>query len=243
MVCIFGSCRVYYGPRKNGPYRPFSFTHSTKVVLQLLKWKDKNERQLKKIYKNELFLLADDIKKLSDFLSIMKNVKDYVDRSKLIIIEICSVKEVFYKDVFLLDNRCSKSIIEKEYMLEFPNTKNNILNELIRIDQNKRQMLKDLNEINSILNNKTILFIPHFTAKINNKTNEYIENRIKIFNILKEFCSNKNNCILFNHLDYVDDDEKFYLNNNGVIDSCHMSWEYRNIITVKLNELINKLNN
>ena len=120
MVCIFGSCRVYYGPRKNGPYRPFSFTHSTKVVLQLLKWKDKNERQLKKIYKNELFLLADDIKKLSDFLSIMKNVKDYVDRSKLIIIEICSVKEVFYKDVFLLDNRCSKSIIEKEYMLEFP---------------------------------------------------------------------------------------------------------------------------
>ena len=82
MVCIFGSCRVFYGPRKNGPYRPFSFTHSTKVVLQLLKWKDKNKDQLTKIYRNELFLLADDIKNIDDFLSIMETVQNYVINQK-----------------------------------------------------------------------------------------------------------------------------------------------------------------
>ena len=67
MVCIFGSCRVFYGPRKNGPYRPFSFTHSSKVVLQLLQWKDKSNEELKALYMNELFLLADDIKNIDDF--------------------------------------------------------------------------------------------------------------------------------------------------------------------------------
>ncbi len=243
MVCIFGSCRVYYGPRNEGPYRPFTFTHSSKVVLQLLKWKDKSEDELKEIYINELFLLSELIKNIDDFLSIMKKVKDYVNKSKVIVIEICSMKEVFYKGLYLLDHRCNKRVIKTEYIPEFPNTDKNLINELIKKEQNREEIINDLNQIVSILYDKKILFLPHYTAKINNKTNQYIENRIEIFKILKDFCYNKNNCILFNHLDYVDDNEDFYLKIDKFLDTCHISWKNRHIITVKLNELINKLNN
>ena len=245
MVCIFGSCRVFYGQKYNGPYRPFSFTHSSKVVLQLLKWKDKPVDELKNIYCNELFLLSDKITTEDDFIEIIGRIKNYVDKSNLIIIEICSMKEVIFKDIYLLHNRVNKSILKRQYYIKYPNEKNKDMFKNVRfIKQNNPEILGDLERIYKILKNKKILFLPHFTAKIDNKTNKYIEERIMSKKILKEFCSNKDNCILFDHLDYVEDNaETFYLHIDGHLDSCHMSWETRDFITLKLHELVNKFKN
>jgi hypothetical protein len=242
MVCIFGSCRVLYGPRNYGPHRPFSFTHSSKVVLQLLKWKDKTIEELKNIYCNELYLLSDDVKSFQDFIDKINNIKNYVNKSNLIIIEICSLKEVLYNDIYLLWHRCNNKVLNNEYYPLFQEDEHKkIFNKLQHITSNKNEIINDLNEIKNILNDKKILFIPHFTAKIN-KEGEYIQERIFLKEILFEFCKNNQNCYLFDHLNFVDDNyETFYLNNNGYIDTCHMSQNCKKIIRRKLNIIVNKL--
>ena len=97
-IIIFGSCRVSF---MNPPY---DFTHCSKEILQIIKFiKSENPNQFfigdNNLVTNRYFSSQE------KFVNIIQNIKNKLGSSKLVVIEISSLKILIYKKMltFQLD--------------------------------------------------------------------------------------------------------------------------------------------
>jgi hypothetical protein len=181
-VCI-GSCRL--NCMKNGyistDFLNINLTHSTKDVLQLLKW------GLRKI------IIPDDITSYifhsglwrGSPLILNETISKLLFNMKVLIIEICSYKsykiDTYYCHTDILN--CSP---------EYPNFKHVPKNiyEKVKIElDDKENLEKDIDEILSLIDNKKLIIVSHILGPNDGET---IPDRKRLINDLIDICHKKN---------------------------------------------------
>lgn len=203
-VFQIGSCRLnYINNNKNTIVnRPIYFTHTTKEILQLLKFI--NGAKQNAIYKKAF---------PHDFEKKINNCIKIFDKSSIILIEISSIKEL---------------VDENKIYYNAVDLGRNYNNHILKVKiQKENELLNDINEIINILfkmNKKIdkIIFQGHFDNNIKNRT--IIDNALR-----KIKKNNKNNKIDFIILKDIFIDEninkicKKRKDNNKIIDMNHFT--------------------
>ena len=238
-----GSCRSCYF-LKIGEY-PNDFCHTTKEILQILKI------NINKCC-DELRLMNRTFSSYNRYINEITRIRDKINNSNIIILEISSIKTVYnsennlYFNINLFNNVLFKVDVSKlknnqKKLAKLYNNSEKIIKNTTIKKQNKNEIINDLNKICEILKEKKIILVPHVNAKVINNTTKKLFNipeRVIICDTLKEFSELYNNIYYFNPMDYLKDDYKsiFTENSNG-----HYSDRSFEILKTKLKNLINKI--
>ena len=186
-LTCFGSCRTLviskYVPQTR-LNELITFTHSTKEVIQLIKFLKKEiniPNEINKYCFRTGIIENRNIELLPNFITLF-------DNTDTVIIEICSSRIYNYEGYYLhhlaIDTRFPES----------NNTPENIKNIVIKTIQSKEELELDLVTLREILHPKQILIISHFNTKHNGIV---FQKREILINNLQELC-NKHNIPFYN---------------------------------------------
>ena len=139
-ILCFGSCRSSEIPSTKYKIYNFTYTHSTKEVIQLLSFLFNNSDEQNKIIKEKYILNDMTIEKFE----IMKDLYDLCD---YILIEISSIKEIKNDNGYYFN----------QWVIRDNNINENININYATIDE----IIKDIEIIKQILKNKKIIFQSH----------------------------------------------------------------------------------
>lgn len=155
-----------------------SYTHSTKEVIQLIKFL-KGELIIPTPYNKLCFRAAISENKYIDYNNIYNKI--FVD-ANIFVIEICSNNKYIHND-FYLHHLC----VDKRFsFLPFiSKTPHEILNNFIIEHQSDEEIENDIFEIKKMLSPKKIIIVSHYNSKI---YGEYINSRNNLINLLDVIC-------------------------------------------------------
>jgi hypothetical protein len=179
-ITLFGTCRINGIKNNNNLNNLINYTHSTKEVLQ----------QIKFLLTEKIFYSPFD--KLCFRTGITTNKPILYDsefnklfsESTVCVIEICSDKKYVYDD-FFLHHLC----VDKRFSSYNRNTPESILDNFKCIKQTYTEIENDIIEIKKLLEPRKIIFVTHYNSKING---EYIESRNNLITFLSETCKKYN---------------------------------------------------
>lgn len=180
MTTIFGTCRIAGIAGNNRLNELLSYTHSTKEVLQLIKY-IKGYIKLESPYDILCFRAG------ICFKTPIKYKEEYLDlfnSTKIFVIEICSRKKYIHKGYYL-HHLC----VDKRFPSGHSMTPNYIHRELEIVEQSDNEILEDILEIKKILSPKPLIIVSHYDSKMND---EYIDNRHKLILLLTDICQKYN---------------------------------------------------
>lgn len=177
---LFGSCRINNILNNNNLNNVLNYTHSTKEVIQLIKF-----------LKGEL-VIPEPYNKLCFRTAITRNIfiyykdnynKLFVDTDTFII-EICSSKKYTHNN-FYLQHLC----VDKRFSGWNEVTPKEILNNFIIEKQSDEEIENDILEIQKMLYPKKIIIVSHYNVK---KDGQYINSRNHLINLLDNICKKYN---------------------------------------------------
>ena len=176
-ITLFGSCRLDNIKNHNNLNKLINFTHTTKEVIQLIKFL-KKEIIFPSPY--NIFCFRTGIVNNIP-IEYSNNYNNLFIKSKICIIEICSNRKYIHNNYYL--HHLSVDVRYPKYNKKTPKS---IINNFIIEKQDKAEIEKDIIEIQKILYPKKIIIVSHYNAKKNGK---YLENRIQLINILNDICN------------------------------------------------------
>jgi UDP-N-acetylglucosamine 4-epimerase len=200
-----GSCRTNFDNYLKNFYINYSYSHTTKEVLQWLDILD-NKLNIENIPYNQL-IIPD--KKSFDCLSYQKLYK----KSNILLIEISSLKIVKYNNTYYNIN----------YYRNFEDEK--IKDKMQITVQNEEDLYKDLLKIEKRIFPKKVIFVGHLNMNFYDLPNFSPDYRIKIDNVLSKI----NNSIILSTL-FKDKDYKDIFDN----DINHLKESSKKIISNKI---------
>jgi len=179
-VTLFGTCRINGIKNNNNLNNLINYTHSTKEVLQ----------QIKFFLGDKYFPSPFD--KLCFRTGIITNIpisydteiNELFEKSTVCVIEICSDKKYIYDDYYL-HHLC----VDKRFSSNHRNTPQIILDKFKCIKQTYAEIENDILEIISLLGKKKIILVTHYNSKLNG---EYIESRNNLITFLSGVCEKNN---------------------------------------------------
>ena len=179
-ITLFGTCRINGIKNNNNLNNLINYTHSTKEVLQ----------QIKFLLGEKTFPSPFD--KLCFRTGIINNKPIIYDskfnklfsESTVCVIEVCSDKKYVYDNFFLhhlsVDKQCPKWNT---------NTPKSILDNFNCIKQTYDEIECDILEIKKLVEPRKILFVTHYNSKLNG---QYIEQRNNLITMLDSVCQKYN---------------------------------------------------
>ena len=178
-ITLFGSCRIK-NINNNNLSELISYTHSTKEVIQLIKFL-KGELVIPKPYNKLCFRTAIIQNTFIDYEDAYN--KFFVD-TDIFIIEICSIK-IYTHNNFYLHHLC----VDRRHSTWNDRTPKEILNNFKIEKQSDEEIENDILEIQKMLYPKKIIIISHYNAK---KGSQYINSRNHLINLLDNICKKYN---------------------------------------------------
>ena len=174
-ITLFGTCRINRINNNNNLNNLLNYTHTTKVVIQLIKFllgdlkisNPYNYLCFRTAICNNNYILYNDI-----YNNLFLN-------THLFIIEICSNKKYVHNNYFL-HHLC----VDKRFNF-YKRTKKEIIDNTIIEIQTDEEIENDLLEIQQLLHPKKIIIVSHYNSKLNG---EYIYSRNKLINLLETIC-------------------------------------------------------
>jgi len=179
-ITIFGTCRLKKILNNNNLNNLINYTHSTKEVIQLIKF-----------LKGKL-VIFEPYNKLCFRTAITKNKFIYYNdtynklfvNTNTFIIEICSSKKYTHNN-FYLHHLC----VDKRFSEYNKYTPIEILNNFIIEKQSDEEIENDILEIQKMLYPKKIIIVSHYNSK---KDGQYINSRNHLINLLDNICKKYN---------------------------------------------------
>ena len=190
-VTLFGSCRIDGVNNNNNLNNLINFTHSTKEVLQQIKFL-LGEKPFPSPFDKLCFRTAIINNQPITHNSTFKNL---FRESAVCVIEICSVKNYVYDNFFL-----HHLSVDKYYGWSH-NTPQPVLDNFKCIKQTSSEIEADILEIKKLLAPRRIIIVSHYNAKLNGK---YIESRRSLIVTLLEICE-KHNILVINPSEVLKD--------------------------------------
>ena len=184
-VTLFGSCRIENIMKNNNLNKTISHTHSTKEVIQLIKFL-KGELVIPKPYNKLCFRTAIMEDK---FMNYKDTYNKFIVDTDIFIIEICSSK-IYTHNNFYLHHLC----VDKRISEWNKNTPIEFLNNFKIEKQSDEEIENDILEIQKMLYPKKIIIVSHYNSKLNG---QYIDSRNHLINLLDNICK-KNNITFIN---------------------------------------------
>ena len=218
-ILCFGSCRSSEIPSNKYKIYNVTYTHSTKEVIQLLSYSFNNIEKQNNILQQKYILNDMTLEKFNQ----IKNIYDSCD---FILIEISSIKEI----------KNDNGYYYNQWVVRDNNINENIIINFATIDE----IVKDIEIIKKILNNKKIIFQSHINLNFegmetlkHKKIIPPIESRTIIDEAIKKI----------EHVQKIIPRELFfYYNWKDIVvsdtDTCHMSIVAKNIIADYLDNVI-----
>jgi len=179
-ITLFGTCRLNNIPGHNNLNNLINYTHTTKEVIQLIKWL-KHKLYIPSPYNKLCFRTGICEDKNIEFCN---TYKEKYKSTKLFIMEICSNKKYIHNK-FLLHHLC----VDKNHPLHNITTPQEVLDNHTIDLQSDEEIEKDILRIQKILYPKNLIVVSHFNAKLNG---EYIDSRNKLIKSLHTICAKYN---------------------------------------------------
>jgi hypothetical protein len=174
-ITLFGTCRLNGIHNHNNLNNLINYTHSTKEVIQLIKFL-KGELIIPKPYNKLCFRtgICED-----RFIDNNETFNKLFANTNIFIIEICSFKKYIHNNFYLHHLSVDKRFGNYIY------TSDEILNNFIIEQQTNEEIENDILEIQKILYPKKIIIVSHYNSKLNG---EYINSRNNLINLLDTIC-------------------------------------------------------
>ena len=179
-ITLFGTCRINNILYNNNLNNYINYTHSTKEVIQLIKFL-KGELVIPEPYNKLCFRTAITENKFIYYKDTYN--KFFVDTDTFII-EICSSKKYTHNN-FYLHHLC----VDKRFPGWNKNTPIEILNNFIIEKQSDEEIENDILEIQKMLYPKKIIIVSHYNVK---KDDQCINSRNHLINLLDNICKKYN---------------------------------------------------
>lgn len=179
-ITLFGSCRINHILNHNNLNNILNYTHSTKEVIQLIKFL-KGELVIPEPYNKLCFRTAITENKSIHHKDIYNKLFVNTD---VFIIEICSSKKYIHNN-FYLHHLC----VDKRHSKWHKYTPIEILNDFIIEKQSDKEIENDILEIQKMLYPKKIIIVSHYNAK---KNGQYINSRNHLIHLLDNICKKYN---------------------------------------------------
>lgn len=179
-VTLFGSCRINGILNNNNLNNLLNYTHSTKEVIQLIKFL-KGELVIPEPYNKLCFRTA--ISK-NEFIYYKDTYNKLFVDTHIFIIEICSSKKYTHNN-FYLHHLC----VDKRFSGRNKNTPREIFNNFIIEKQSDEEIENDILEIQKMLYPTKIIIVSHYNVK---KDGQYINSRNHLINLLDNICKKYN---------------------------------------------------
>lgn len=183
-ITLFGTCRINGISNNNNLNNLISYTHSTKEVIQLIKFL-KRELVIPEPYNKYCFRTAITENK---FISCNDTYNKLFTDTNTFIIEICSSKKYIHNNFYLhhlsVDKRFGR----------YNETDVEILNNFLIEKQSDEEIENDILEIQKMLYPKKIIIVSHYNSK---KNGEILNSRNHLINLLDNICK-KNNITFIN---------------------------------------------
>ena len=179
-ITLFGTCRINNILNSNNLNNLLNYTHSTKEVIQLIKFL-KGELVIPEPYNKLCFRTAIIQNK---FIYYKDTFNKLLDDTDTFIIEICSSKKYIHNN-FYLHHLC----VDKRFSCWNKNTPIEILNNFKIEKQSDEVIENDILEIQKMLYPKKIVIVSHYNSKKNDK---YINSRNHLINLLNSICKKYN---------------------------------------------------
>ena len=178
-ITLFGTCRLNGIYNHNNLNNLINYTHSTKEVIQLIKFL-KGELIIPIPYNKLCFRtgICED-----RFIEYNENYTKLFDNTNIFIIEICSNKKYFHNNFYLHHLAVDKRFGNYIY------TSDEILENFIIEKQTDEEIENDILEIQKMLYPKKIIIVSHYNSKLNG---EYINSRNNLINLLDTICKKYN---------------------------------------------------
>ena len=192
-ITLFGTCRINYISNQNNLNNLTTYPHSTKEVMQLIKFL-KGELIIPVPYNKLCFSHSVCVNRFLNYDDTYNKL--FLD-TDIFIIEICSRKKYIHNN-FYLSNLC----VDKRFINFNINTPDEILNNYIIEKQSDMEIENDILEIKKMLYPKKIIIVSHYNSKLNG---EYINSRNNLINLLDSICKKYDiifinpTCILSNY--------------------------------------------
>jgi len=177
-ITLFGTCRLNKINNHNNLNNITTYPHSTKEVLQLIKFL-KGELVIPKPYNKLCFsvgICGD------TFINYNSTYNTLFVNTDIFIIEICSSKKYIHNEYYLC-NLC----VDTRFIDYNKNTPPEILNNYIIDKQSDEEIENDILEIQKMLFPKKIIIVSHYNSKLNG---ECITSRNNLINLLDSICKN-----------------------------------------------------
>lgn len=248
MAISIGSCRIITDNSKF----IYDFTHSTTDIIQMLNLL--HNEKLDTEFCDEFILINRYFNNLHSCKKILKNVYLSLKKSNTVVIEISSIKNVKYKDIYLqLDLYQSFINLNQKHKERFSHLNKEKIEKNTEITvMNEDEVFSAVTKIvtSKYLSNKKIILVPHVNVNINNNysnlnksiyssENIYISNRELICKVLKNICDKYSNCIYFNPMNYLPNDPEFvFKKKKNKFNYGHYSKDAADIIKNELTKFI-----
>lgn len=160
-ICLFGTCRLNRIRENNNLNNLTTYTHSTKEVIQLIK------------FLNGEIIIPDIYAKLCFRTGIVNNQSIIFDKnlhqikflnSKICIVEICSNKKYIHNNYYL-HHLC----VDKRFKSNNKNTPDEILKEHIVEKQSDDEIENDILEIQKMVSTKKLIIVSHYDCNISSR--------------------------------------------------------------------------
>ena len=180
LVTLFGTCRINDVNNNNNLNNLINYTHSTKEVLQLIKF-FLGEKQFPPPF--DIICFRTGITGNKPIIYDTKFNKLF-NESTVCVIEICSDKK-YMCDEFYLHHLS----VDKRFAGFNCNTPQRVLDTFKCIKQTYDEIENDILEINKLIQPRKIVVVTHYNSKMNG---QYIESRNTLITMLAEICEKHN---------------------------------------------------
>ena len=174
-ITLFGTCRLNGIHNHNNLNNLINYTHSTKEVIQLIKFL-KGEINVPIPYNKLCFRtgICED-----RFIDNNETFNKLFANTNIFIIEICSIKKYIHNNFYLHHLAVDKRFGNYIY------TSDEILDNFILEQQSNDEIENDILEIQKLLYPKKIIIVSHYNSKLNG---EYLQSRNNLINLLDTIC-------------------------------------------------------
>lgn len=173
---LFGSCRINGIESNNNINTKVSFTHSTKEVIQMIKFL---RGDIKIPYPYSRFCFRTGIMNCHS-ISNVNFIQTFLE-SDSFIVEICSRKLYIHEGYYI-----HQLAVDNNYIFK-ASLPNNILQTLQYIKQTDDEIRNDMFEIINLLPKGRVVFATHYNSKLNG---DYIPSRNNLINLVETVCDN-----------------------------------------------------
>ena len=187
MITTFGSCRVDGINGNNNLNNSISYLHNTKEMIQMIKILNK-EIVLEEPY-NILCFRTGILN--NKHINITDNYVKKFQNSKIVLLEICSIKKYIHNGYYLHHNSVVSATIERK---PNPNTPKDIIENFIVMEQNYNELEDDILQIKEMLKDKYLIIVTHYNSKLHGS---FLKSRNMLITNLENICK-KHNIVCIN---------------------------------------------